>query len=412
MTRMNITSTAKSLALRGLCAASIPFVRNAPQHLKHELRQRVFSGSLSDPRHRHRIAFQTVEETPSIKARREASEAIAGHTGAQDWRAVSAMLMAWDRDGTKSGDDKRVFIQGLETFSQVLFPENHLEFGAPRPYQLLKKLDQLFDYHPSEYGLAALAAWLRIETAWAIRGCGFAHEVSNKDWEEIQNLMADVDRHLSVIDGKCSALLAYVALKTAPFTVSSTEEMKSLWGTYADLAPDCGWGNEHFGEWMQPKWFGGSYDFDVAARQAMLRTEKAAGASAYACMYTGAASDEAWMMHSVDTELFEAGIHDMIRINGRDPSYIAGLFGVLSSLSSKRLPKGLSSEVYESWDQIIAFLDSLANDILRENLTAICPKIWALGVDGALDAITQTVRPAFDAGHNFAVGEQGVVVIA
>lgn len=130
------------------------------------------------------------------------------------------------------------------------------------------------------------------------------------------------------------------------------------------------------------------------------------------CRLSVLTNDEAWILHSVDVELFLEGIADMIRINGRDPSYISGLFGVLSNLAASRPPKGLSPDMRDAWGNKMDQIDTLANQMLHQNLTAICPSIWAMGVEGALDAVTQSVRTAFDAGHNFAIGEDGIAVIA
>ena len=345
-------------------------------------------------------------------ARREAGEAVQGFTADQDWRGLSDLLVAWDQAEVTSHDDKRLFIHGLEVFSDTLFPKDAADIGAVRPYKLLEKLDRLFDHHPEEYGLAALATWLRTGTAWGIRGCGYAEDVGDADWAEITELMRASERYRTLPKARTSPMLAYTALRTAPFTVKSGEEMKALWGAYADLAPDCGWGNEHFGEWMQPKWFGGAYDFDVVAKQAMVRTHKEVGALAYANMYTGAAFDEPWMIHSVDMGLFAQGIDDMIRIHGRDPSYIGGVFDVLSQLSMKKPPKTFPPEMRAAWYERSEVLNALANSVLRDHLTAICPSIWTMGLEGALDAITQTVRPAFAEGHSFALGDDGLSVVA
>ncbi len=404
--------TAKSLAMRGMYVAAIPFTRKAPEHVRYELKQRLTRGSLADPAHRHRITFDTVEETPAMKIRREAAEAVAGLTAAQDWRGIAHLLGAWDKAGTKAGDDKRLFIEGLEAFSLSLRLDEWTAYGTPRPRKLLAEIDRLFDHHPNEFGLAAMAVWLRAETAWAIRGCGFSNSVREEDWQEILRLMEDARCYLEMSETKTSALLAYAAFKTAPFTATGGEHLKSLWATYIDLAPDCGWGNEHFGAWMQPKWYGDGHDFEATAMQAFARTHQHAGAAAYALMYTGASADDPAMFQSADIGLFAEGISDMIRINGRDPSYIAGIFGLLSNLALHRAPKSLPPDQREAWADRMELIARLAENTLVKNLTAICPADWAMKTEGALDAITQCMREAFDAGHNFAVTENGIELLA
>ena len=356
MSRPTLATTAKTMALRGLFAASLPFARNAPPHLKRELRSRAFSGSLADPRHRERIAYDCVEETPAMQARREASEAVAGYTAAEDWRSVARLLEAWDQSGAKSHDDKRLFIQGLETFTHVVLPE--AGYGAVRPYKMLARLDSMFDHHPQEYGLAALAVWLRVRTAWGVRGCGFTHQISDRDWAEIGDLMEGARRYLDLDAVRTSPLLAYAALNTVPFVACNGENVKASWAQYADLAPDCTWGHEHFGEWMQPKWYGDTQNFDVTARQAMARTESVAGATAYACMYTAAASDEAWILclkhlneliHGIDTSTkvilpildFDNLVGNVILVLIDNRVEISGPAGACvngSSLTSRQLP--------------------------------------------------------------------------
>ena len=245
-----------------------------------------------------------------MQARREAAEAVAGLTIAQDWRGVAHLLGAWDRAGTKAGDDKRLYIEGLEAFARALEMDEWAAYGRPRPQKLLSRIDTLFDHHPGEIGLAAMAIWLRTETAWLIRGCGFSDRVREEEWQDIQRLMEENRRYLKMDEVKSSALLSYVALKTAPFTATGGEHLKSLWANYSELAPDCGWGHEHLGEWMQPKWYGAGHDFEATAMQAFARTHQQAGASAYTLMYIGASADDPAMFQTADIGLFAEGDPD------------------------------------------------------------------------------------------------------
>lgn len=98
---------------------------------------------------------------------------------------------------------------------------------------------------------------------------------------------------------------------------------------------------------------------EVAARQAMARTEDVAGATAYAAFYFGVLDKKLPLIDSMDTELFMNGVNDMITQGGKSAYEINRVIAHLV-------------EAQES------SLQPVTTDLIRHHLRALVPACWRI----------------------------------
>ena len=275
-------------------------------------------------------------------------------------------------------DQKRLTTPGGTPISEVLAAgarfdavQSSIEavgrFDEPGARAPLNALDDVFEEHCEDHGVAVVVALAHVEIAWAWRGdrWGGALPTTNKaafhaHCRAAARIVDRFDAFELDAPSLASARCALLAADPRP-DLRVADDFEDL----IDLAPGCAHHMRRMGLHLLPAWFGSHRRLEMEARRTAARTEDHWGAGGYTWVYLDALAQDPEAFRLLDAELFVAGMHDIL---DRQPGqHTANLFAAFAGQSA-----GGQSDTGSARARVAACFDWLVTDHLRE----VHPLVW------------------------------------
>lgn len=348
------------------------------------------------------IQVTSVEDTPSVRCHREVSELVAELVEDRDWHLLAELMAEWDETRASCPQKRRLVYTAMDTVSETLRELYQLENLCQLPELELRGLKQDDDH----YALSAIHAHLRIAQAWDAEG-------QNLHGAEGVRAKAFVSRAIQAIThldpaGLNSPLLGSVHFALLPFLLHPKEKVARYYEARVHLDPEDLAPHYAMGRMLLPRWFGTYDQLEFLGRQAVAWTHRRMGAAAYAALYLGALSTDPAPLKSLDPELFEEGIEDLICFRRQDPSHVPQVIEALWDLANLDFLEGMNAAEQLAWDKRCARMGELAKDITRGYLTAVHAPSWRDGLAGAKTFVARAMLSDLEAGRRVNVTSTGL----
>lgn len=374
---------------------------------------------LQRPKHRRRVTFDVVEETPSERHWVALRDKVAALVLARDWMQIARLLEDADVSQSSCPAGYRDRMIAMEAFLDSLMegrpgPWECEGLPEPRiPAEVVAELMALHEIQPQRYGLAAMAAQAMMAQCWDLRGYDYADVVPDSAWDWISR---NVEKTMSLLevelgDHAQSALLLQARLTVLPFC-SDSDDLIIDWfeaALMADLG-DTTCMNK-IGNFLLPRWFGDYDRLEYVARRAATLSRDVMGDGAYAAIYNSALEMEPVPLYFMDAEKYASGTNDLVRLRGHCPAYVARKLEFSWLMSFWGYLGGMDDDARAQWDEKRARLYQLCGELLGRGLHAIHPSSWREGENGALNLISMMFQDALVRGDTIIVDGNGVRAI-
>lgn len=374
---------------------------------------------LTAPEHRHRITFEEVETTPSLRRQAEV-EALARELAEdRDWQSLAELLEEWDDARAACASNRRLTHVALYAVTRALAG------GARDPYDCSPmaqtripentglELLSLAMASPRSHGMAALAATVLVHQCWDLRGQDTADMVPDSHYMRMDRM---IDKAMSLleaagVDTRGSGMLATLRLSCLPF-LGDPESMIPDWLEVAVKAdPGDGEPASIIGNFMLPRWFGDYEDIEISARKVAAWSSDTMGMAGYALVYLSALEMAEEPLYFVDVDLFCTAIEDLVKHRGHSADHLPHISQTLYRLSQVHAPRGMPEDEVAQWQETTHRLYLLSLSVLEHHLTAIHAPSWQGGLNGALDMISLAMGRELEDGADLVVGPKGIAAI-
>ncbi|MEM6480196.1 MAG: hypothetical protein AAF681_00010 [Pseudomonadota bacterium] len=371
--------------------------------------------SLSEPEHHEKIAYDTVDATPSMKQRFAVAELCQSLIEAEDWVGLSEKLTHWDQTREKSDAGYALASTARDTVLNCM-AEAVVEGHTCHPDPILIFADETVEFmetlvekHPECYPLLALAADMRCYQGWVSRGADYSQYVTDDGWfgmaQHFAKAQALLDTHDPVAMN--APLLAAVRHKLLAFMPDADKHVGLFYEQWSDLDLVDQEPHAKHAIMMLPRWFGSEQTLEIEAQKAAIRTAEVTGDAAYFSMYRRAF--DAWdpSILNLDTQALGLGAHDLITLRNDDPAVVAEVIQKMLWWTAIGSDRDYSKSEREIWSGLAAEIDEIRRDITMNRLLAICPAAWEGGVEDALDTLSFFIQDDIKAGSTFRLGKTG-----
>jgi hypothetical protein len=205
-----------------------------------------------------------------------------------------------------------------------------------------------------------------------------------------------------------SPLLASVQFALLPFLPEPKTMLPRLYETRVHLDTDDIAPHYNVGRLLLPRYFGSYDQLELLGRQAVAWTHRRMGAAAYAALYLGALNIDTAPLNTLDPELFEEGIEDLICFRKRDPAHVPQVIEALWTLANLDFPFGMETQACHEWDKRCERMGELALEVTRSHLTGVHPGSWRNGTSGAVSFVARAAQSELEAGRQVMLTQQGL----
>lgn len=275
----------------------------------------------------------------------------------------------------------------------------------------LTRLELALASRPDDHYLAGITARAHVEMAWALRGGDFADSVTDVGWEGYVKHIKRAQDILAPFDAKAlnSPYVALIKHVIAPNLEDAAQALNTAFDDYMALDP-YNWDvmADHAFH-LLPRWYGDYDQIEVKARTTMARTEKTAGAAAYAAFYLGILGRDEGAIMMAEPDLLLQGLRDMINHGERDPSQINGLIAQCFDAFAPQFSAFPNSD-----DAVVnekrAELRRIPNILIREYLDAHVPQAWPIEPEMMRQLVGLAYQPELERGAEVRIGLDKIVI--
>lgn len=366
---------------------------------------------LSQPAFTQRFIDLSNGESPALRRKAEACELVESLIEDEDWISLAELMEEWDQQRVSGPTGVRMTEYGLQ---QTVTSLVKLVGEVSKLEPILERLEATAALQPTLYMIPLICAHLRSRQAWEIQGNTPIHAMGFEDQKEVDRLVARARWLLAETNAQknASPLAAAITFEMLSFLQDAELKVQPLYEEWSRLDPHDQTPHREFAFYMLPRWYGSYVRLEHEARQAAQRTEGFTGSSAYASFYRGVLISDPEAIFTLDETYFFEGVESLIRMRGKDPSFIANIVQDLYNISHIKLNRWLNRREKSEHRRKCGLIRNLARDAIREKLTGIHEPSWVGGRAAALDYISDAFQIELHEGSVLRLTESGIEVVS
>lgn len=374
---------------------------------------------LTDANLRNRITYTNEVRSAGQDEAATYMQTIQKLVAARDWVSFGTLVKDWDQTRKKTVTNYPLADMAVDKALSLIAGDTGMDDCAavavsPISDDTLDRLETATTLHPQLYPLAVLTAELHMRKAWHLRGGGFANEVPEAAWEQMDVSFQRANWLLETNDptDQNAPLLASAHFHLCDHldATLAAKRLHKAYQTWCALDPQDMRPHGTYAFKMLPRWYGTYADLDMALRKAM----SAGGPKAYTAGYLNVALDDDGALVQMDAELFVEGLNDLVLFRGRDPAHVSWLIQTLYDIGEnvKALGRrrGLPAPLKSKLESDLDILQSANRSLARKHLVGLNPRFWEDGIDGALGYISVLFQRELREGALFSITPEGLEV--
>lgn len=386
------------MALRyAMGVVTLPFaVLSQPARV---LRFGSFAGAhevrLSEAAHRHRVVFETVEETESSAAHWAVQAEIRGLVAMQNWAELCVRIEGLDMERAACPAKRRLAHTALDTAIEAL--EGSLNAEGLRINAAI--VAQVIEASLGSLGGCVLAARILISNCEDLEGTeGGRARMDAKMDEALYFLQA--------VEDEASGIVPLTQVRALAFLTEMSAVRADWYKRAAQADPEDMTTAAFMGAALAQEAQGDFAALETGAKEVADWSAEAAGMAAYAVAFNAAMDIAPEALEALDLEAYRQGLADLLTLRGSGPDHVGRLCSMLSAIAAAERPAGARDA--QLWAEKTQALQEMAFALLKAHLVAIHPGSWTGGEEAALDMISEAMAPELSEGCDLVIGPMGI----
>ena len=386
---------------------------------------RIFSGLFGGSRNKRRapdlrplsreeliekLILRADSDDAESKFLRERLNQVLLHMEAGDWDELSELLSEWDMEGEVSPTGIRLAQMVLDqiwngkavNLQDPLTPTPRIKTDLEGP--VAHEVEEAHQKRPEDYVVSSLLARLNLGRAWNWRELMEAGRAPTESEADMATAFATAADAIAPFD-PVKLMSPMVARLRYQYLMGRGGDSSALIDAFDTLVKlDVGNLDTYrsHGQHVLDAAEGNHVELEEQAREVLARTEMEIGAAAYAAMYQIPLQYNAKALMSLDFDLFEAGLQEIIALANDDQYTVNQICNDLMTLAN--LPYEDSVGDRAAFDHRQGEVRTILKSIIQDHMTVLLPYLWDCDEANAREKIGVLFADDIRAGKRIVIG--------